>query len=164
VNPDQYSQQRNTAQYQGTEITIHYPHHPYTGKQATVIGWNRFGDEVYFVLARPNASPFQVPIWMTKPEAAAMTVRTLPRIDVAALRDLRRLLDATRSSSDARSATDRKDDDEKDANASAKPIRCADGSSQDGLASKRPDGAAQAAGAGAAHRLHRRTAGSSRKG
>ena len=53
-----------------------------------MIGWNRFGDEIYFVLARPNASPFQVPIWMTEPEAAAMTVRTLPRIDVAALRDL----------------------------------------------------------------------------
>ena len=63
----------------------------YTGKRATVIGWNRFGDEVYFVLARPNASPFQVPIGMTEPEAAAMTVRTLPRIDVAALRNLRRL-------------------------------------------------------------------------
>ena len=63
-----------------------------------MIGWNRFGDEVYFVLARPNASPFQVPVWMTEPEAAAMTVHTPPRIDVAALRDLRRLLDATRKS------------------------------------------------------------------
>jgi hypothetical protein len=78
----------------------------YTVQQRMIaIGWNRFGDEVYFVLARPNASPFQVPIWMTKPEAAAMRARTLPRIDVASLRDLRRLLDATRSSSDARSAT-----------------------------------------------------------
>jgi hypothetical protein len=65
------SQQRNTAHYQGTEITIHYPHHPYTGRRATVIGWNRFGDEIYFVIARPNASPFQVPVWMTDPAAAA---------------------------------------------------------------------------------------------
>jgi hypothetical protein len=40
-----------------------------------VIGWNRFGDEIYFVIARPNASPFQVPVWMTDPGAAAMTVR-----------------------------------------------------------------------------------------
>ena len=128
-----------------------------------MIGWNRFGDELYFVLARPNGPPFQIPIWMTEPEAAAMTVRTLPRIDGAALRTLRRLLDATRSSFDARSATDRKDDDEKDTNASAEPIRCADDGSQDGLASKHPDGAAQAAGAGPARRPHRCTAASSQQ-
>jgi hypothetical protein len=50
---------------------------------------------------------------MTEPGAAAMTVCAFPRIDVAALRDLRRLLDTTRSFSDARSTTDRTNDDEK---------------------------------------------------
>ena len=35
-----------------------------------MIGWNRFGDEIYLVLARPNASSFKVPAWMTQPEAA----------------------------------------------------------------------------------------------
>jgi transposase InsO family protein len=72
-----------------------------------VIGWNRFGDEVYFVIARPNASQFQVPVWMTDPGAAAMTVRESPRVDLGALRPLRRLLDATRLSSDARSLESR---------------------------------------------------------
>ncbi|HEX3996476.1 MAG TPA: hypothetical protein VHX39_35350 [Acetobacteraceae bacterium] len=72
-----------------------------------MIGWNRFGDEIYLVLARPNASSFQVPAWMTQPEAADMTVRESPRIDLGALRNLRRLLDATLPSSDARSSIDR---------------------------------------------------------
>jgi hypothetical protein len=91
-----------------------------------VIGWNRFGDEIYFVIARPNASPFQVPVWMTDQRAAAMAVRESARVDLGALRDLRRLLDATRPSPEARSSTDRKDDDEKERNASAEFIRCAD--------------------------------------
>src|SRR5580704_10186009 len=77
------------CQYQGTEITVYYPHHPYCGKRATVIGWNRFGDMIYFVLERPNGSPFQIPVWMTEPSAAGMTLRESPRIDLAALRSLR---------------------------------------------------------------------------
>jgi hypothetical protein len=120
------------------------------GKRATVIGWNRFGDEIYFVIARPNASPFQVPVWMTDPGAAAMTVRESP------LRDLRRLLDATRLSSDARSSTDRRDDDETDANAPAELIQCADDKSRNEVAAKHSDGAAEVAGAGPARRPHRR--------
>ena len=52
-----------------------------------MVGWNRFGDEIYFVIARPNASPFQVPVWMTEPGAAEMTVRESPRVDLAALRN-----------------------------------------------------------------------------
>jgi hypothetical protein len=54
-----------------------------------VVGWNRFGDGIYLVIARPNASRFQIPIWMTEPGAANMTVRESPRIDLAALRNLR---------------------------------------------------------------------------
>jgi hypothetical protein len=122
-----------------------------------VIGWNRFGDEIYFVLARPNASPFQVPVWMTEPGAAEMTVCQAPRIDLKALRNLRRLLDATSPSPEDRSSTDRRDNDEKDAAASAEFIRCADSSHRDEAAPKHSDGAAQAAGAGPAHRAHRRT-------
>ena len=49
---------------------------------------------------------------MTQPEAADMTVRESPRIDLGALRNLRRLLDATLPSSDARFSIDRGDDDE----------------------------------------------------
>lgn len=88
-----------------------------------MIGWNRFGDEIYLVLARPSASSFQVPAWMTQPEAADMTVRESPRIDLGALRNLRRLLDATLPSSDARFSIDRGDDDEKDAQRSEESIR-----------------------------------------
>ena len=63
---------------------------------------------------------------MTDQRAAAMAVRESARVDLGALRDLRRLLDATRPSPEARSSTDRKDDDEKERNASAEFIRCAD--------------------------------------
>ncbi len=121
-----------------------------------MIGWNRFGDEIYFVIARPNASPFQVPVWMTDPSAAEMKLREAPRFDVAALRDLRRLLDATRPPSDARSSTDREDDDEKSSSIAADVIRTANKNGRDEIAAERSDGAGQAIAAGPAHRDHRR--------
>jgi hypothetical protein len=68
---------------------------------------------------------------MTEPGAADMTVRESPRIDLAALRNLQRLLDATSPSSDDRFSTDRRDDDEIDAKASAELIRCADDADRD---------------------------------
>jgi hypothetical protein len=122
-----------------------------------VIGWNRFGDETYLVIARPNASPFQVPVWMTEPEAAEMTERESPRVDLEALRDLRRLLDATSPPPDDPSSIDRRDDDEKDAESSAEPIRCAGASDRDEGAAKHSDNTAQTVGAGTAHQSRRRT-------
>jgi hypothetical protein len=64
-----------------------------------VIGWNRFGDEIYLFRHRP-AERFAVPGSGLDdgPGAAAMAVRESPRVDLGALRDLRRLLDATRLS------------------------------------------------------------------
>ena len=94
---------------------------------------------------------------MTDPGAAAMTVRESPRVDLGALRALRRLLDATRLSPDARSSTDRRDEDETDANAPAELIQCADDKGRDEGAPERSDRAAQAVSAGPAHRPHRRT-------
>jgi hypothetical protein len=94
---------------------------------------------------------------MTEPGAAEMTVREAPRVDLEALRNLRRLLDATSPSPDDRSSTDRRDNDEKDAAASAESIRCAGNCDRNEDASKHSDRAAQAAGAGAADRSHRRT-------
>jgi hypothetical protein len=122
-----------------------------------VIGWNRFGDEIYFVIARTNASPFQVPVWMTEPEAAEMTVRESPRVGLEALRNLRRLLDATSPPPDDRSSIDRRDDDEKAAESSAEPIRCAGDSDRDEGTAKHSDSTAQTAGAGTAQRSHRST-------
>jgi len=121
-----------------------------------VIGWNRFGDEIYFVIARPNTSPLQVPVWMTDPSAAEMKLREAPRFDVAALRDLRRLLDATRPPSDARSSTYRKDDDEKSSSIAEDVIRTANKNGRDEVAAERSDGAGQATTAGPAHRPYRR--------
>jgi hypothetical protein len=95
-----------------------------------VIGWNRFGDTIYFVLERQNGSPFQIPVWMTEPSAAGMTLRGSPRIDLAALRSLRRLLDATLPSLQARSLIDREGDDENEARTPAKSVPRADADSQ----------------------------------
>lgn len=94
---------------------------------------------------------------MTEPEAAAMTVRASPRVDLEALRNLRRLLDATSPSPDDGSSIDRRDDDEKDAEASAEPVQCSSNSDSHYSTSEHSDSAAQTAGAGTAHRSHRRT-------
>ena len=94
---------------------------------------------------------------MTEPGAAEMTVRQSPRVGLEALRNLRRLLDATSPSPDDRASIDRRDIDEKDAGSSAEPIRCAGDSDRDEGTAKHSDGAAQTAGAGTAHRTRRRT-------
>jgi hypothetical protein len=116
-----------------------------------VIGWNRFGDDIYLVLARAEASPFQVPVWMTATEAAAMTVRATPRIELAALRSLRRLLDATPAASDARSSIDREEQDEKALRVPAEPIRQTANGGRDPVTPDHSNGAGQAASAGAPH-------------
>ncbi len=94
---------------------------------------------------------------MTAPEAAEMTVRQSPRVYLEALRNLRRLLDATAAPPDDRSSIDRRDDDEKDAESSAEPIQCAGASDRGEGATKHSDGTAATAGAGPAHRSRRRT-------
>jgi hypothetical protein len=117
-----------------------------------VIGWNRFGDKIYFVLERPNGSPFQIPVWMTEPSAAAMTLRESPRIDLAALRSLRRLLDATLPSLEARSLIDREGDDENDARTPTESVPRADADSQPDVTSEHSDGTTQAPASGLALR------------
>jgi len=117
-----------------------------------VIGWNRFGDKIYFVLERPNGSPFQIPVWMTEPSAAAMTLRESPRIDLAALRSLRRLLDATLPSLEARSLIDREGDDENDARTPTESVPRADADSQPDVTPEHSDGTTQAPASGLALR------------
>jgi hypothetical protein len=121
-----------------------------------VIGWNRFGDEIYFVLERPDASPFQLPVWMTQPTAVGMTPRESPRIDLSALRGLRRLLDATLPSSQAAPLIDREGDGEKEAGTPAKFVRQAGAGDPPGVASEYSDGTAQAPASGSACRPRRR--------
>ena len=84
-----------------------------------------------------------------------MTVRESPRVDLAALRDLRRMLDATRSSPETRSSADREDDDEKDASTSTEFIPLVEEGSRDGVAPQRSDGTAQATGNGPSQRPRR---------
>ena len=46
-----------------------------------------------YVIRQPDGTLAQIPTWMCFPDAAAMTVTDRPRVALAALRDLRSLLD-----------------------------------------------------------------------
>jgi hypothetical protein len=88
------AQQLHNARYQSGETIIHYRFHPRYGETVVVAGRNRHCDEVALIICQPDGTLAQLPIWMTEEWAEAMTVREIPRLPLAHLRELRRELDA----------------------------------------------------------------------
>ncbi len=62
---------------------------------------------------------------MVDPSAAGIEVRALPRLELGAMRNLRRLLDTVLSSSDARSSVGQGDDHEHGTQGSTQSVRSA---------------------------------------
>jgi hypothetical protein len=54
----------------------------------------RYGDEVTLTVRQPDGTLAQLPIWMMEDRAAAMTVKEIPHLSLACLRELRLELDA----------------------------------------------------------------------
>jgi hypothetical protein len=57
------------------------------------------GGELYYVIEQPDGTLVHLPAWMTRAEAARLPDHSPPRLALAALHDLRRLLDQVLSSS-----------------------------------------------------------------
>jgi hypothetical protein len=50
------------------KIKIHYPFHPFYGKELGVICRSR-NKEGWLTLAEPSGNSLKIPVWMTNPEA-----------------------------------------------------------------------------------------------
>lgn len=64
---------------------------------------HRHSDELYYVIEQPDGTLAHLPAWMTRCEAAELPDHSPPRLALAALHDLRRLLDQILSSSASQS-------------------------------------------------------------
>jgi len=74
--------------------TVNYPYHPRFGEQIQIVGIRRHRGESCCVIALHNGRCELIPEWMTNPHWAEMSIVLLPRLDVSALRSLRRLLNS----------------------------------------------------------------------
>ena len=68
-----------------------------------VVKRHRHGGELYYVIEQPDGTLAHLPVWMTRCEAADLPDHSPPRLALAALHDLRRLLDQVLSSSASQS-------------------------------------------------------------
>jgi hypothetical protein len=93
---DSSPKQRHNAGYH--TATIHYRFHPLAGMVLPVRARRVYRDTALLIVRHPDGSLSHVPEWMTSPEAAVFSPRSLVVLPVRNLRDLRNTLDALLSS------------------------------------------------------------------
>jgi hypothetical protein len=86
------------------EATVHFAYHPLSGKRVRIVGTKRHPDEEHLLLEQPDGTKAYIPARMIDPAWANVEPEVMPRLEVAALEDLRRLLDNIVSSPAFRSA------------------------------------------------------------
>ena len=106
------SSPRDTAQKQGFDVLIHYPHHPRAGERVVVVRRLQHGGSMHFAIDQPDGTRGLLPAWMTEPWAQQLPVTEVPRLALEALRALRSIVDGALLSLSS-SATKEGDNDER---------------------------------------------------
>ena len=73
-------------------VTVHYRFHPLSGCRVACLGRRRARGQTILIVRHPDRTQLHLPEWMTRPDAALLEVRELPRISLRALSDLRDLI------------------------------------------------------------------------
>ena len=96
------SKQSHSAREQRSErARIYYSFHPQVGHEVEVLGRSRLDSGDFLIIQQPDGTRAHVPQWMTQPEAGHMPMHSPPRLSLSSLRELRLVLDAVLSSSNA---------------------------------------------------------------
>jgi hypothetical protein len=81
---------------------VQYAWHPLCGREVPVVGHRVYGGEAFWVMVLPDGTRAEIPEWMTEAEAGrGADVGAEPVVSIAALRALRRLIDALREGEQA---------------------------------------------------------------
>src|SRR6266705_6440913 len=83
---------RHTTQEHPFEVVIHYPHHPRAGECVVALRRLIHGNRPHFVIEQPDGCCVLLPACMTESYAATLPMVAVPRLALAALRELRRLV------------------------------------------------------------------------
>lgn len=103
---------RYTAQKQHVEIVIKYPHHPRAGERIPVSHRITYAEGVHFVIEQPDGSRLAIPGWMTEFWAATLPMVDIPRLSLAALQELLRIVEISHLPSSPSSKTNQRGDDD----------------------------------------------------
>lgn len=97
------SRRRHTAHKRPFErtVTVHYPFHPQVGQRVLALGRREHHGETHLVVRQPDETLAFLPAWMTEAAAARVEIVSVPRIELRALFELRRLLEGSLSSAQA---------------------------------------------------------------
>ena len=89
--------QRHTARVPGSEVRIWYPFHPRSGEIVQVIAQSRQGGTAHLTIVQCDGTLAKIPIWMTVERSGAAAVVRDPVLSVAALLEVRAMLDVSLS-------------------------------------------------------------------
>ena len=78
---------------------VTYPFHPLVGQTVLVVGDTTHADARYLIIRKSDGTAFQIPAWMTAPEAISIRIIAYPRLPVNRLIELRALVDRLVASS-----------------------------------------------------------------
>jgi hypothetical protein len=78
----------------GQEIEVFYPFHPLSGRGALVVGDQMHFNQRHFFLRSDDGALYLVPAWMTQPEAASVKIVEMPGLSMAALFEVRSVVDS----------------------------------------------------------------------
>jgi hypothetical protein len=81
--------------HKGGFVKVHYPWHPLFGCEVQVLNVSHRGGDSFYCVRPADASLLLVPVWMTdEAECRRFVKRETPQVSVAALKQLRQLIDA----------------------------------------------------------------------
>jgi hypothetical protein len=76
-------------------VTICYPYHPFYNSSGRILRRSRYRGGEEFVIELDDRTAIAVPAWMLDPVSCErLAVESFPRLGLAALRELRRLVEA----------------------------------------------------------------------
>lgn len=83
---------KHTAHFQTTQIKVYYPFHPYNGRTISISGIKQHHGEIHFIITQPDGTKTYLPLWMTEPIAAHVSIVTKPMISINALLSLKKIV------------------------------------------------------------------------
>ena len=118
------SSQRRTARFPESEVRIHYPFHPRAGQMVQVVARSSHGGVAELTIVQCDGTLAKVPAWMTEERAREAVVVRDPALPVAALLEVRAMLDRSLSLLGGESSPDSGGENESDQSSSTASVRC----------------------------------------
>ena len=116
--------QRHTARNLGSEVRIYYPFHPRAGQAAEVVARAVHGGVSHLTIVQGDGTLAKIPAWMTEKAAGTASIVEFPALSIAALFEVRAVLESSLGSGDEESTPDSGGEHDSTPPPSTASVRC----------------------------------------